>query len=245
MTVLQGVAHRLTPRCSRQSARMGFRQNAALLRAPLAADRVAVSPTKDMTRDADSWNPASAWRQLRLEAEAAEHYPSSYALYIAQTHRDVLLDGLLPQLLYVKAAAILDDAMDLWLSNNRYQLRHPYRNDLNGRLEYLKDKNLLQGVDILHGVRAKRNELAHEPDSKCQWATLRQDMVLIENALVSLGLARRTGDLQYFAERSAMQASQEPGVAFSRTFSYGVKESGKLALEIKFRQNFYDDGEAG
>lgn len=197
-----------------------------------------------MIRNTDSWNPASAWRQLRLEAEAAEHYPSSYALYIAQTHRDVLLDRMLPQLLYIKAVAILDDALDLWLLKNDHHLPMRYRKDLNGRLEYLKDYNLLEDTAVLHEVRAKRNELAHEPQSICEWATLRRDMVAIENALASLGLARNTGDLQYFAECSAMQGSQEPGVAFCRTFSYGVKEGSKPALEIKFIQKIYDDGVA-
>jgi hypothetical protein len=51
----------------------------------------------------------------------------------------MLLDGLLPALLHIKATAILDDALELWLDENGHRLSNPYRNDLNGRVQYLAD----------------------------------------------------------------------------------------------------------
>src|ERR671918_17676 len=194
-----------------------------------------------MAADNGTWKPQEAWRRFRLEAEAAKHYPSSYALYIGQTHRDVLLEALLPTLLYVKAVAILDDALDLWLEQNGHELRPPYRNDLHGRLQYLGANRLLEDVDALHAVRRERNRLAHDAGTSCDWRRFGDDLLVVERALLSLGLVRPTPQLEYFCERSAMEGSSEPGVKFSRRFSYGVKENGKPALEVAWTQKFLDD----
>ena len=194
-----------------------------------------------MVSDDRTWKPQEAWRRFRLEAEAAQNYPSSYALYIGQTHRDVLLEALLPTLLYIKAVAILDDSLDLWLERNGHQLQPPYRNDLNGRLEYLHDNRLLEDVGTLHAVRRERNRLAHEPGASCDWRRFGDDLPVVEKALLSLGLVRTTPQLEYFSERSAMEGSSEPGVKFSPRFSYGVKENGEPALEVSWIQKFLDD----
>ncbi len=63
----------------------------------------------------------------------------------------------------------------------------------------------------------------------------------IEQCLVELGLAIKTKKLEYFAERSAMQGSDDPNIAFTRRFSYGVKENGKLALEIAWNENTHNN----
>jgi len=194
-----------------------------------------------MATDNGTWKPQEAWRRFRLESEAAKNYPSSYALYIGQTHRDVLLEALLPTLLYIKAVAILDDSLDLWLEQNGHQLRPPYRNDFNGRLEYLGDNRLLEDVGALHAVRRERNRLAHEPGTSCDWRRFGDDLSVVERSLLSLGLVRPTPQLEYFCERSAIEGSSEPGVSFSRRFSYGVKENGKPALEVAWTQKFLDD----
>ncbi|MEW6419316.1 MAG: hypothetical protein AB1480_14590 [Nitrospirota bacterium] len=126
------------------------------------------------------------------------------------------------------------------MANNKHSLSKPYRDDLNGRLMYLADNQLLEGTDELHRIRLHRNKLAHEPGVYCSWEELRKDMNHIEIGLVTLGLARSTGKLDYFAERSALEESPEPGIKFSRTFTYGVKEEGQTALEISWTQKFHD-----
>jgi hypothetical protein len=195
-----------------------------------------------MAEDRDkAWSPQDAWRRFRLEAEAAKNYPMSYAMYVGQTHRDVLLEALLPTLLYIKAVAILDDSLELWLAGGGHEIRAPYRNDLNGRLEYCRDNRLLANVDSLHTVRKERNRLAHEPGTSSGWVRFAEDASIIEDALLELGLARPTPQLEYFCERSAMENVTEPGVAFYRTFTYGVRENGKLALEVSWRQSFDND----
>ena len=194
-----------------------------------------------MTSNPALWDSAAAWRRFRLEAKAAEHYPLSYAMYADQTHRDALLETLIPALLYIKAVAILDDSFELWLDRNGHRLSPPYRDDLNGRLKFFGDRALLAHVDQLHDVRKRRNGLAHEPATSCTWQELDRDANIIEGCLVSLGLARATRNLQYFSECSALIGSEEPGVSFCRTYTYGVKEDGHPSLEISWTQKFLED----
>jgi hypothetical protein len=104
----------------------------------------------------------------------------------------------------------------------------------------LKDNNILEDTDELQRIRLRRNKLAHEPGGYCSWDELREDLIYIENGLVSLDLARPIGELEYFAERSTMEGSTEPGISFSRTFKYGVKEAGSTALEISWIQKFHE-----
>jgi len=189
----------------------------------------------------DEWSVKDAWHRFRLEAETVRHYPSSYALYVGQTHRDILLEQLLPTLLYIKGASILDDAISVWLSDNGRILKKPYKNDFNGRLCYLGDNSLYKDAGRLHSVRKKRNSYAHTPNSHSNWQELESDISVIEQCLVKLGLANESGKLEYFAERSGMQGSSEPNVAFTRRFSYGVKEDGKMALEVVWDQNVLNE----
>ncbi len=194
-----------------------------------------------MTTTSAPWDPKQAWRQFRLEAEASKYYPQSYALYIGQTHRDILLERLLPTLLHIKAVAIMDDSLDVWLASNGRSLTKPYSDNLFGRLEYMKDNSLLADVDLLHQIRERRNDFAHESGVYCDWAILEEDVTSIEKALLSLSLVRPTAQLAYFAERSAMEGSSEPGVSFSRTFRFGVKEAGTPGLEISWVQKIMQD----
>ena len=187
------------------------------------------------------WIPKEAWRRLRLEAKAAQNYHLPYSLYLGQTHRDALLEQLLPNLLHIKAVAILDDALELWLKDNGHNLPSNYRNDLNGRIRYFGDHGLIKSPDVLHQIRKRRNALAHEPGKSIDWSVLESDLLSIELCLIPLGLVRETLKLEFYAERSAIEESLEPGIKFSRRFEYGVKEDGKRSLEISWEQKFHED----
>jgi hypothetical protein len=158
----------------------------------------------------------------------------------------VLLDGLLPALLHIKATAILDDALAMWLEGNGHTLSKPYREDLNGRVQYLADHGLTPNGDVLQEVRKRRNVFAHEPDAPCDWVVLQRDIEIIETGMTGLGLVRRTPVLEHYAERSAMRESEDPGVAWERTFEYGVRANGRPALEVKWTQKILrDDANSG
>jgi hypothetical protein len=189
----------------------------------------------------ETWSPQGSWRRFRIETEAAKHYHLSYSMYAGQTHRDKLLEMMLPTLLYIKAVTLLDDSLDLWLSQNNHILSKPYKNDLYGRIEYIADKNFLNDRIQLHQIRDRRNTLAHELMNYCTWEELDKGISIIENCLISFNLVQPTQKLEYFSERSAMESSTDPKVDFSRTFKYGIKEDGEIALEISWTQNFLKD----
>ncbi len=94
--------------------------------------------------------------------------------------------------------------------------------------------------DDVHSVRVKRNQYAHEPNVYSTWESLAEDLQIIENALLELNLIEATGDLEYFAERSAMESSEKPGVSFTRKFAYGVKVNEKRRLEISWNQDLLE-----
>ena len=184
------------------------------------------------------WNSRDAWRRFRLEAETAKNYPLSYALGAAgNTHKDILLEQLLPLLLYIKGASILDDSLADWLQDNNHILRKPYKNDFNGRITYLNDNSLYEDCDELHKVRNKRNTFAHKPGVYSTWEELENDVSVIEKCLVSIGKAVESKKLEYFAERSAAKDSDDPKVICTRRVSYGIKEEGIIALEIAWDEN--------
>lgn len=93
----------------------------------------------------------------------------------------------------------------------------------------------------MHSIRKRRNKFAHKPGIHCDWENLETDIKIIEKSLVYFGLVQETKKLEYFAERSAMEGSDDPKIAFTRRFSYGVKEDNKIALEIAWNQNTHND----
>lgn len=188
----------------------------------------------------DEWSPKAIWRRFRLEAEAVKNYPLSYQIVSdGQAPRHILLDDMLPKLLHINATAILGDALMLWLRANGHTLSKPYRDDLNGRVQYLTDQKLITEDDRVQQVRQRRNAFAHEPEARCDWAMLQTDIEVIEQVLLELDLIRPTPTLEAYAKRSAIRDSNEPGVAFERTYEYGVREDGQPALEVKRIQKVY------
>ena len=65
---------------------------------------------------------------------------------------------------------------------------------------------------------------------------LQRDVEVIENTLAGFGVVNRTAVLEHYAERSALRESRELGVAWERTFEFGVREDGRPALEVKWTQ---------
>lgn len=174
--------------------------------------------------------------------EAAKHYWRSNLLYIGRAHPNELVDKFLPGLLYINAVSLLDDALSLWMDCAGLKLAKPYRDDLNGRIEFLADSGRLPDPGPLHAIRKRRNALAHEPDSFCTWADLEKDTGKIEAALLQFNLVTKSKKLEFFYERSGMYPSEEPDVAFTRRLAYGVKEDGEIALQVTWEEKVYKVG---
>lgn len=179
---------------------------------------------------------ARSWRLLLLEEEALKHYPHIYLLHGTGTHRDQLLDSSLPSLLYIKAVAILDDGLAELLARRGLVLPKTYKDSLAGRIDFLSHKGLVQKAQELHRIRDRRNALAHESGEAATWDELAKDRDIMHENLLAHALVKPRPRLEFHAERSGMRATATPGYLFERDYEYGVREDGKPALEVKWKE---------
>lgn len=182
----------------------------------------------------------SAWRTFLLEWQLAMHYSQTYALYIGRTHRNPLLDRLLPALLHIRACAVLDEALETLLRENDIRLPNPpLRNDLFGRISALEQRGIVSTEHQLHAVRERRNALAHDEGATCTTEELEQDIARVESALEQTGFVDARPTLEFFAERSAMEESTDPEIAFVQHFKAGIKENDRPAIEIAWSEQMH------
>jgi hypothetical protein len=186
---------------------------------------------------------AEGWRKFLLEGKAAENYWRPYMLDMGVTHRDHFLEQFLPALLYIKAAAILDDALDGLISSRALNKPRKYKDTLEGRIDFLGDQGILAELDRteLHRIRKRRNALAHQNDAWASWGELKDDQSRIHEVLQAFGLVDPPKTLEFYAERSAMKGSVEPGFALEQDYEYGIKEDGKVALQVKWTKRIGSD----
>jgi hypothetical protein len=59
---------------------------------------------------------------------------------------------------------------------------------------------------------------------------------------IRLGYVGTRPQMAYFAERSAIQSSDEPGVLGDREFRFGVKEADSAVYEASWQQKLYSAG---
>jgi hypothetical protein len=189
---------------------------------------------------------SNAWRAFLLQSQLANDYPDSYSLYLGKTHRNPLLDRLLPALLHIRACSLLDEALEILLAENDIALpTKQLRNDLHGRITVLQESGALPTDHRLHEVRKRRNVLAHEKDSYCGWEDLAADVDSIHVVLEKTGFTGARPKLQSFAERSGMEKSNEPGIAFIRHFRVGVRENDQPAIEFGWTEKVHDLSSGG
>jgi len=185
------------------------------------------------------------WRQYRLELELARNYPYSYALdgNGRNTHKNHVLEYLLPSLLYIKALALLDEGLIETLRLRSLTMPKKYHNTLRGRLNFFEQQGMMINSKSLSQAVDQRNLLAHEASSRISWDELDLDVNGIELALIHLGLVSKTGKLEFYSERSAFHNSDEPGVLAVAEYVYAIKENDKIAASIEWKKKVFRDGE--
>ena len=179
-------------------------------------------------------NVAAMWRVFRLELELARNYPRSYLLYMGRTHRDPVLEKLLPSLLGIRAAAILEDGLSRAMVQGGLTIPPRYRDDLFGRISVLQESGALANGAELHLIRERRNRVSHEAGVSLDWDSLGRDVEEIQKALERLGIVPSATRLEYHAERSAMKESTEPGIAFTQDFRVWITENDRIAIEYNW-----------
>jgi hypothetical protein len=74
-----------------------------------------------------SQNVRQAWRVLLIESEFARNYRIAYQLDEGAAARNPVLEKILPSLLHVKMAAMLDEALGTHLAATSTSLPKKYR----------------------------------------------------------------------------------------------------------------------
>lgn len=183
----------------------------------------------------------AAWRVFLIELEFARNYPIAYQLGQGLAVRNPVLEQVLPSLLHIKMSALLDDALDMYLTATTTALPKNYRSTLEGRISFLSDSGRITNGPALHEVRKRRNDLAHESFSSVSWLQLDQDLASVHAALQHLGIVGAKPRFEIKAERSAAQGSVEPGISLYFDYSVVVTEGGKTAAEFKWREKLHND----
>ncbi len=185
--------------------------------------------------DIDS-NITDTWRRFLIEVEFSKNYHQPYLLYMMRTHRNPLLEYLLPALLYIKMVSILDEAFVTHIDNQNMSMPKKYKNSLQGRIDFLTDNQVLNNSMELHEIRKKRNGLAHDTAKQIDWKELEKDLNEVQKTLEELKFSGTRPNYEFFIERSAMKYSTEPGVLFVRDFSYGLKKGDEVIAEVSWTE---------
>lgn len=192
----------------------------------------------------ESQEIAKAWRRFQIESVFARNYPIAYRLDGGAAARNPILEEILPSLLHIKLTALLDEALDYHILTQNLPLPKGYRPRLKDRISLLCNSNQIENDGVLHDVRERRNETAHEISASITWDQLDKDVIEVHKALQHLNLAGDRPNLEIKAERSAVQGSEEPGIAFYWDYSIKVIDGENVAAEHKWRKSIRNDDSA-
>ena len=186
-------------------------------------------------------NITDIWRRLLIEVELAKNYPRPYLLHGVLPHRNPLLEYLLPTLLYIKMVSIPDEALATYIDEQVLTMPKKHRNVLEGRVDFLTDEHILHNSKALHDIREQRNTLAHETTKQVGWGALESDLSEIQKTFEQLAFIGARPKYEFFAERSAMKDSNEPGVLAIQDFRYGLKEDDRIIVETSWTEKLLKD----
>ncbi|MFN8405278.1 MAG: hypothetical protein U0V48_17270 [Anaerolineales bacterium] len=143
--------------------------------------------------------------QILIEVELAKNYPRPYLLYTMQTHRNPLLEYLLPSLV-CQNGFNTDEALSTYIDEQNLILPKKHKNSLQNKVDFLTDKNILHNSEVLHDIRETRNALAYNTTKQVS-DELKHDLSEIQTTFEQLTLTDMRPKYEFFAERSAMKGS--------------------------------------
>lgn len=187
-----------------------------------------------------------AWHFLLQELEMAKNNHMPYTLQAGgSTFRNPVTDYLLPPLLHIRLTSLLDEALTFYINHYGYRFPiKPYRDDLCGRIEFLNDQGVISNYDSLHKIRQQRNLIAHRSSEETNWETLEVDFNMVESELQSMGFIGERAHYEFFGERSKMYDNEDPEIAFSQDYKFGVKCDDKVTMEMAFTRHTHRVGKS-
>jgi hypothetical protein len=184
---------------------------------------------------------SKAWIGLLRDVSLARHYKLvGGGVGRGLGSPNPLLETLLPALLYIRLASVLDEVLEAYIELHSLVPPRGYRPDLNGRITFLTDLGFLADSAALHSVREKRNDVAHQYGSTT-WSELDEGIRIVEQEATHMGFNVPMPEYEFVFEASELEGSDDPAIAFSRRYSYGLTEGGKKVVEVSWTENVYND----
>jgi hypothetical protein len=183
------------------------------------------------------------WRNFLIEVSFAKDYKTPYTIMSGgPVPNNPILDNLLPSLLVVKLASLLDEALSEYIALKSLTMPRTYRSDFNGRINFLRDGGHLRDALKLHELREFRNELAHEFTGKATWKDLDAAMETADNEFQHLGFVGTRPQFEISAERAPVEPSNS---RYLMSFNYSVtlKSEGKKVAEFTWSEHVHRDEE--
>ena len=187
------------------------------------------------------------YHRFMQDLHLSENYPIPYLSGVG-THitRNPILEQILPSLLYVRMVSLFDEGLLGYMNINKLSMpMKKFKNDLNGRIEFLNENRLIQDSKECHRIRKRRNDIAHESATNASWTDLKNDLPIVELELKNLGLIGSRPNYEFYAECSAARDSEEENVLFAQDYCFGLKEDSKKRIEISWTAKTMKSGNGG
>lgn len=177
---------------------------------------------------------AEDWQNFLVVAELARNYKEvARAANIGMlTAPNPLLEGLLPSLLYIRLASLIDDALGEYITSQGWTITKPLAEDLNGRIFFLESKGVLLRPTELHDLRRKRNTLAHQLSSACSWSELENAVQIGQQELENIKLVGPRPNYEFFSRRLHRELNQGEFMGFD--FEYGINEGTQNVCRVQW-----------
>jgi hypothetical protein len=182
------------------------------------------------------------WRSFLIDVTFAKNHKLAYVDMPGPVPANPVVERLLPSLLHVKAVAILDHALQLWIDDKGLVVPRPYRSDLNGRINFLADYNHIADRAPLHAIRGTRNLLAHDPSGEVDWAELDRDVIIVHAALFELMIVKPMPTWEVSAERSGAGEGEILNAACTFHYAVRIKDGDKKIAEITWSTHLMKEG---
>ena len=177
----------------------------------------------------------NSWHTFLQEVELVKnHKQANFITSLGPPAPNPILDNLLPSLVYIRMVSLLDESLDLYIDSLSLTMPRRYGRQLNGRINFLDDQNVLLNAATLHGIRERRNELAHDVQRRVTWEEFDAALDMVEKELQHLNFVGNRPNYEFYAERSGMRDSPKEEVAFIQDYCYGLKEGGEKVIEVSW-----------
>lgn len=184
-----------------------------------------------------------SWRYFLIEVTFAKNYKAPYVIQsTAPAPNNPILDDLLPSLLVVKLASLIDEALSEYIDQRSLLIPRTYRADFNGRINFLRDGGYLENASQLHQLRELRNNLAHEFGGKATWRDLDNLIDTADHELQHLRFVGERPKFEIHSERVPAEPA-DPKYLMSFNFSVTLKADGRKAAEFTWGHHIRRDDE--